>query len=307
MPALGLERKASVKCERKDDEMVIIRMWSGLGNQLFIYGLYEKMRSLGKETYIYRDRRNYASFVKRGNMNISYQLPLLHLNPVEFPEPERIKRYFPSNTWSVRIMRKLDRRVYYEEPAHCGTFDPNILNKDNAFLSGNFQSEMYFEDVGDIIRNKIHFVGSNDNEFSELLSKMREENSVSLQVRLTDYVREKDFFGEIYNSDYYKRSIEKIKEKVSNPVFYLFSDDLETAQKILSEHKIIPVSVNSGMKSYLDMFLMSQCKHHIIANSSFGWWGAWLNSYNDKIVIAPKRWLNTIEAPDICPKSWIRI
>lgn len=285
--------------------MIIIRMWGGLGNQLFLYALYEKMRSLGKETYIYLDKRSY---LEHNNSNIIYQLPLLNLNPVEFPDSERLRRNFTRNNLydciERRVLRRFGRICSEEEN---GRFNPDILKKDHVFLTGYFQTEKYFQDISEAIRSKIHFTGSDDSDFSEILNEMHNDNSVSIHVRLTDYVTFKELYGGICDGNYYRNAIEKIKEKVSDPVFYLFSDDLDAAKEILSEYKTIPVNLNRGSKSYLDMFFMSQCRHHIIANSSFSWWGAWLDSHTDKIVIAPKRWMNTKEFPDICPKSWIRV
>lgn len=282
--------------------MIIIRMCCGLGNQLFLYGMYEKMRSLGKETYIYLDSASYAN---PNNPTSTYQLPLLNLNPAELPVSEHFMRYLSSRKLYHRVLRRLDRRIYFEK--EDGMFDPKVLRRDNAILLGFFQTEKYLEDVSEVIRSKIHFEGSDDPAYSEILEKMSEENSVSIHVRLTDYLKNKNVFEPIYDSDYYQKAIEIMKEKVPNPVFYLFSDDLDAAKKILSGYDVIPVSFNRGSKSYLDMFLMSQCKHNIIANSSFSWWGAWLNSYHDKIVIAPKRWLKTARMLDICPENWIRV
>lgn len=287
--------------------MVIIRMWGGLGNQLFLYALYEKMCSLGRETYIYLDKDSYDYDLNVTGLYRAYQLPLLGLNPEVFPKSEQLRGYLTSRRLYDRVKRRINAeigRIYYEK--ENGRFDPSLLSKDNIFVSGYFQTEKYFEDVSEIIRNKIHFEGSEDNAYSDILKEMRKDNSVSVHVRLTDYLQEKNLGG-ICDADYYKRAIEQIKEKISNPVFYLFSDDLDTAEKILSEHTVIPVRFHRGSKSYLDMFLMSQCKHHIIANSSFSWWGAWLDSGSDKIVIAPKRWANDRGFPDICPESWIRV
>lgn len=294
--------KKSGEKSTKEEKMIIIRVWGGLGNQLFLYALYEKMLSLGKEAYIYVDKRSYSV---QSNPNATYQLPLLGLDPAEFPESERLERYLTSRKLHDRVMRRFDRRLCYE--GEGGKFDPNILKKNNAFLSGYFQTEKYFQDIGDTIRGKIHFTGSDDNTYSEILKGMRKDNSVSLHVRLTDYLTFKELFGGICGDDYYRTAIEKIKERVNDPVFYLFSDDLDAAERMLSGYEVVPVRLNRGSKSYLDMFLMSQCRHHIIANSSFSWWGAWLDPRSDKTVIAPKRWLNTAETPDICPDNWIRV
>ena len=285
--------------------MITIRMIGGLGNQLFLYALYEKMLSLGKEAYIYLDKACYDLYKQQGLVE-AYQLPLLGLDPVDSPASERIRKNFArNNVYDLIERRVLGRfgKIYQEKEE--GKFDPDVLRKDNAFFMGYFQTEKYFEDIGESIRNKIHFEGSDDGAYSEILKEMRKDNSVSIHVR--NYLDATGKFDGICDSNYYRTAIEEIRKKVSNPVFYLFSDNMDAAERMLSEHKVIPVRFNRGPRSYLDMFLMSQCRHHIIANSSFSWWGAWLNPHSDKIVIAPKRWLNDAEFPDICPESWIRI
>ena len=109
------------------------------------------------------------------------------------------------------------------------------------------------------------------------------------------------------NLDYYKRAVEYIKVHIENPVFFVFSDDKEYVTNNLQVENAVYVDFNSGSDSWQDMFLMSQCKHNIIANSTFSWWGAWLNGNLGKIVVAPSRWMTTFENDEIIPPNWIRL
>ena len=282
--------------------MNVIRMWGGLGNQLFIYALYEKFRIIGKETYIYLDKDSYLSHT---NKNIIYQLPLLNLSPMEYDKSEKLHKYLTSQNLFVRLKRKFDGKQYFEK--EHGLFERTVFDLDNKIITGYFQTEKYFDDISDTIRNKICFFEADKGKVLELAQKIKNENAISIHVRLTDYQQFNNLYGGICNKRYYQNAVEYIKNNISNPVFYIFSDDLQQALLMLKDYNCVPVDINRGEKSYLDMYLMSQCKHHIIANSSFSWWGAWLNSNPEKMVIAPSRWVNTDNTPDICPNSWIRL
>lgn len=106
---------------------------------------------------------------------------------------------------------------------------------------------------------------------------------------------------------YYQEAIRYIAERVENPVFYIFSDDLDQAVDMLSEYPFRVVTENRGTDSYKDMYLMSKCRYHIITNSTFSWWGAWLDDREDKVVITPEKWNNLCKAHDICCRGWIMI
>ena len=274
--------------------MNIIKICGGLGNQLFQYGLYEKYMSIGKEVYVFMDKDYYSNV---------YQLPLLSLQPAKYPKTDELQEYLASTNFFTRIKRKFNKKFFYREPEN-GKFNSTIFSIDNKFISGYFQSEKYFEDIGDVIRKKVRFQGSEGKEITEIVNKLGSENSVAVHVRLTDYLLIDDF-NKICGLQYYYAAFEYIYKNIKKPVFYLFSDDLPLARKILKKFEY--KSINLSRPNYLDMYLMSKCRHSIIANSSFSWWGAWLKSNNDKIIIAPQRWSWSRDFPDICPKDWIRI
>ena len=134
------------------------------------------------------------------------------------------------------------------------------------------------------------------------------QSPISIHVRRDDYLSSKyvSGFGGICTIEYYNKAVERIKEEVIDPVFYIFSDDINWCRENLKLEQGVFIDWNTGKESWQDMFLMSQCKHNIIANSSFSWWGAWLNSNSEKIVIAPRIWWNGLK-DDVVPDSWIRI
>lgn len=190
-------------------------------------------------------------------------------------------------------------------------FDPAVLNlTDNSYLEGYWQSERYFCDISDIIHQeftvKQPMEGMN-RELAELISGCE---SVSLHVRRGDYVanpRSLEFHG-ICNLSYYRKCIAAIVQKVQSPHFFVFSDDPNWAiNNIKIEYPTKFITHNGPDKGCDDMRLMSLCRHFILANSSFSWWGAWLNSYPHKLVYAPEKWFNSsdLNTIDLLPKKWI--
>ena len=143
----------------------------------------------------------------------------------------------------------------------------------------------------------------------ECLSEVSNSESVAVHIRRGDYLTgdNLDNYGNICTKDYYNSAIDYIRNHVSNPFFYVFSDEIEWVQENFDFGNVRLVNWNSGNNSFLDMQLMSLCKHQIIANSTFSWWAAWLNQNPDKLVIMPAKWMNHIENPDIGCEGWIRL
>lgn len=192
-------------------------------------------------------------------------------------------------------------------------FNPKVLNlSDDVYLDGYWQSEKYFKDVEEIIRRdftiKIPQAGRN----KELASLINSCESVSLHIRRGDYISNphtKQFHG-ICDLNYYYLCIEQVVKKVERPHFFLFSDDPEWVRENLKvPYPMVLVDHNTTEYAYEDLRLMRQCKHHIIANSTFSWWGAWLNPNPAKLVFAPRQWFSTKEQndADLIPVNWMRV
>lgn len=200
---------------------------------------------------------------------------------------------------------------FYSEPHF--EFDENVFKvKPNTYIEGFFQSEKYFKDIESQIRTDFQFKNEPSEENKELIEKISTTNSISLHIRRGDYVKKKRYQN-LYATcslEYYKKGVEYIAQKYLNPKLFIFSDDIEWVKENLKlPYESVYVFHNNGNKSYEDMRLMSLCKNNIIANSSFSWWGAWLNANPEKIVIAPKIWFNdeNINQSDVISKDWIRI
>jgi len=246
----------------------------------------------------------------------SYELSIFCIN-VKEPDDDNLKKAKPLfyrllNVLSIRTgLSGIQTTKYFIEHEFCYNNSINKVGK-NCFLSGYWQSERYFQNIQSVIREEFRFKPLTDPKNIEWLNKIENENSVSLHIRRADFVNNK--YHDIHGTcsvDYYKKAARYIADKVKRPVFFVFSDSIDWVRKNL----ILPfpceyISGNSGEQSYIDMQLISLCKHNIIANSSFSWWGAWLNQNPEKIVIAPMQWfvskkLNE-QTIDLIPETWLR-
>jgi len=192
-------------------------------------------------------------------------------------------------------------------------FNGDLLKKKivkNVSIIGFFQSEKYFIHYKKIVLKLFRFPKIKDKLVKYYLNLIKNKNSVAIHIRRQDYFNDpkvRHFHG-ILGENYYKKSINYIKKKLKNPIFFIFSDDIELVKKTLTFFNNKKYIFTNTKSSINDLYLMSNCKHFIIANSTFSWWGAWLSKNKHKIVIAPKKWLRAkISTLDIIPESWIKI
>jgi hypothetical protein len=207
-------------------------------------------------------------------------------------------------------MKRADSITYIKEKTR--NFEREILsNQDNIYLDGYWQSEKYFVDIRTILLNELTLKSKIDDINKRFTNRMLDSQSVSIHIRRGDYVSDQNnykLFG-VLGLDYYNKSIKYMLEKVNNPEFFVFSDDPDWAEKNIKINAPLIFIKHNSLKNYEDIRLMSSCKHHIIANSSFSWWGAWLGSNNDKIVIGPSVYYRGAEYKDSdrMPIDWIRM
>jgi hypothetical protein len=275
----------------------------GIGNQLFQYAAarrlaHRRTTSLCLDTGRLGDRS--AADTRR-----DYEL-----NVFTLPQ-HRVISSASDHRLGLLLQRfnPFSRAQVYREAAQ--RFDPRVLElPDNTCLDGYWQSERYFSDAAGVIRSDLAFRRPPEGENARLLDEIRSGTAISLHVRRGDYVNNpttKSFHG-ICSIEYYKDAMSWMHERVSGARLYVFSDDPEWCRKELP----LPagseiVSHNQGSRAWEDLRLMSSCRHHIIANSSFSWWGAWLNPAADKHVIAPRSWFAATDAPDLIPEGWTRL
>lgn len=285
---------------------IIVKFNGGLGNQMFQYAF---ARALEKKTG-FKTIFDMSFFKKKYAR--PYELNVFNLN-AEFVEDFWLKLKLKI-IWELR--KKLNGKKFLGLTLYSEShfeFDENAFKvKPNNYIEGFFQSEKYFKDIEDEIRTDFQFKNSPDEENQKLIEKIVATNSISLHIRRGDYIKKKRYQN-LYATcslDYYKRGVEYITQHHPNPTLFIFSDDIEWVKENLNlPYESVYISHNTGSKSYEDMRLMSLCKHNIIANSSFSWWGAWLNNNKEKVIIAPQKWFNdeSIVQTDVIPENWIKL
>lgn len=286
--------------------MIIIRVMGGLGNQMQQYALYEKFKSLGKETRLDTSWFDNAFMQENVLARRSLELRLFDNLTFEACTPQERESLLGKEGLFSKLGRKLfpsKNKHFYESEM----FHPEIFMFDDAYLEGHWACEKYYHDIMPLLQSKIIFPKNDNIQNNQLKSKMKSENSVSIHIRRGDYLDPENaaMFGGICTNNYYKSAEKYIRDRVTNPHFYLFSDD----PAYLSEHykgeEYTVVDWNHGADSFYDMELMSCCKHNICANSTFSFWGGRLNRTEKKIVIRPAKHKNSQQAdPERMHELW---
>lgn len=274
---------------------VVVRIFGGLGNQLFIYAT-AKALSLRNKTSLELEVR--TGFV-RDNYKRSYKLNYFNINDKKCSYFSSI--LFISRKRFISLSNLFLKNVLFLNEINPSKFQNELLtiNLDkNTFLQGYWQSPLYFKDFENEIKSdlKINLIISNHN--ISILNEIRKVESVSIHVRRIDYPNP-------LKLEYYINAINLISKKLENPAFYIFSDDIDWCKENFDYLKVKYFVENNSQNEIEDFYLMTICNHFIIANSSFSWWGAWLSDHKNKIVIAP---LNPgIGCEGFYPKNWITI
>lgn len=290
--------------------MITLILSGGLGNQMFEYAAGRALSIRHKsdlhiDLYILKKKtkattRNYELTV----FNIETPIKKSFLNKIAvkgfgFLKSSSLGRTFLNN---IGIFRD-EKAQYYDS-----RFDDL---SENTTLFGYFQNENYFKGISKQLRIDFTFKAPLKGQNDEIRSVIEQNTSVSIHIRRGDYSNSNSNLP-ILDISYYKKAIEHVASQVSNPYFFIFSDGIDWVKENLdlSEFNHQFIDWNKNENSYIDMQLMSICKHNIIANSSFSWWGAWLNNNPNKLVIAPNKWYkgDNGKYPDgFLPKEWIAL
>lgn len=270
--------------------MRTVKIIGGLGNQLFQYALLIGLKESFQED-IYVDISGFKDYNLHNGLELEsiFNIKLNVANGAPF-----LARKLTLSRYIKQYLSFLCGRCQFEYPDF--RYIEDIYKDCNKnYYAGYWHHFKYVEPFRDKLLDEYTFPPFTNNENLEVAKTMMKEISVGLHVRRGDYLNEKQYQG-ICSLDYYKRAIEIISKRCGKVAYYVFSNDEQWCRENLSvlfgESKVTYVNWNKGKYSYCDMQLMTYCKGLVIANSSFSWWGAFLNQQENKFVIAPKRWKN---------------
>ncbi len=267
--------------------MIIIEVAGGLGNQLQQYALYRKFLSIGKDA---RLDVSWFEAENQGKMFAGRELELQFFEGLSYSvcTPEEKAALVGGDGLTGKLKRKL-----FPSAIHCfhesQMYHPELLGYEHMYLKGYFACEKYYRDILPELRDEIRFPVSNNSRNEQIALEMRNCESVSVHIRRGDYLNPENerMFGNICTDVYYSKALELLKEEVPGAHFYLFSDDISYIGEKYHGNEYTVVDINRGRDSFFDMWLMSNCRHNICANSTFSFWGARLNHNEKKIIIRP--------------------
>lgn len=293
------------------NNIIIGNLSGGLGNQMFQYAAYRSM-SLNSSRSLLLAIDSFQNY----SLYNGYELnSVFGIN--ETILAQNVKNYL--GFYSPMFIRKLIARAHNWVQPNWFVCDNNFTSKlkifnssDYIYAHGYWQSELFFKDHASLISNIFTFNPSIQFPHISTLRMIQDSNSVSVHIRRGDYIlssKTNKYHG-LCSLEYYLKAFDLMREKVGDVTYFIFTDDTIWAksqiQPLLKNSLVI--EGNTGKKSYIDMQLMSECKHNIIANSSFSWWGAWLNKNPLKVVIAPTKWFaSNTDSSNIIPSSWIKL
>ncbi len=301
--------------------MIIVRLMGGLGNQMFqyafAYALSQKNKTQLKiDTTLLEDRNSADEIVTHRDLLIdkvfNVTLNFASIKEIEYFNGKKYNHLL-GKTYN-KVSQALRKPMLVIEKSR-GFHSEYLTFSNHVCLVGAFQCEKYFKSYDSSIKKLFSFKNPILEISSNLVSEIKTENSVAIHVRRGDYVTSPLYSKTIGTLpiNYYLEAIELIHEKIKNPVFYIFSDDINWCKHNFKSDKYSFCFVDdeqAGAHAANYLQLLTKCKHYIISNSTFSWWGAWLSDNEvDKIVIAPKKWFldESLDSKDIVPENWIRL
>ena len=302
--------------------MIIVKLKGGLGNQMFQYAFgrriaLENNLELKFDITGFKDDRVYRSKYNLDCFNI--------VENIATEKDLRKAKIYTLQNYIGKCVRLLSRiKPYYKRyvinEKKFFSFDPKVIEKKKyVYYNGYWQNEKYFKDIEDIIRKDFTFKNKLNRDNLNISKMMIKTNSVALHIRnygktYNEKASKRDArdFG-IMKMSYYQNALKYLENKINNFRIFIFSNDINWVKNTYDFKYDNIFYVDNEGKDYEQLQLMSLCKHNIIANSTFSWWGAWLNTNPNKIVMAPKMWLRDpaanakIKYEDLYQKEWIII
>ena len=293
--------------------MIVVELSGGLGNQMFQY-TYGVFLSEKLNCGLVIDK-NFLEYYPIGSKNTKRYFELKHFH---ISSGKRLSSgYILSSLLGFKLFYHINRFLYLKRKELTILREEQLNDTDklksNYYIIGHFQSYRYFGSVREKLFKEFRFNGKFDKDNASMMGCIEIADSVSLHVRRGDYLRKNNLTKHgVLDVSYYQEAIEYISNRVESPHFFIFSDDLSWVKDNINfkDSNMTFVDINRGSDSFKDLILMRNCKHNIIANSSFSWWGASLNENKGKIVIAPQNWFVKDSGyldNELIPKEWKRV
>ena len=279
--------------------MIIVKLKGGLGNQLFQY-------AFGRFLAVKNNAEVKFQFllIDKGDTQREYKLDKYN-TVAKIATKDEVEKM---NGMITKIVKLINTKIFKR---YNTGYEPSVLKATNGYMEGFWQSYKYLEPIRDTLLNEITLREPIEKKYQELLNKIENNDSVSLHGRRGDYVNDPKTkkMHNTFGLEYYENAIRIIGEKIPEPIFFVFSDDIEWVKENIKINFTTTFVSDPNMKDHEELMIMSKCKHNIIANSSFSWWGAWLNKNPNKIVIAPQKWFNNLSmsTDNLIPESWLKI
>lgn len=287
--------------------MVIVRLQGGLGNQLFQYAAGRAL-SLHHGVELALDKSWFDNIPINNTLRF-YALDSYNIKARNLSTPEKKLALLYSN----RVLSRIGLLHVKWKLVRENGFDFNESYKlapNNSFLIGYWQSPVYFKDFSEILRSELIPREALKKYHLPTIEAMSSSNSISVHVRRGDYINNPisaNFHG-VCSVDYYLNAVEVIARSAPNPIIYVFSDDVNWVKSNIKFPYPVRYMEGNTENPIWDLYLMTSCKHHVIANSTFSWWGAWLGGNCEKIVVAPRYWFHGGKQPrTLIPEEWITL
>ena len=301
--------------------MKIVNIIGGLGNQMFQYSLAVVLENIYSDEVVKIDTQLYRfPLVKKFKGNnfyhngyeISRIFPNANLPLASCVDLMRNSFFFPNYILNKAIRRLVGHRKteLVQNYKHAYVYESSVLESKCSYYDGYWMNPAYFDDYRDAVWETFTFKEFTSNENVKWASMLSSDSSVTLHVRRGDYVGGSTF-KDICTLAYYRNAINEARKYIEEPVFYVFSNDqgwcLENLKNEFGDSEVHFIGNNKGDESYRDMQLMTLARCNILANSSFSWWGAYLNKRHDHLTFCPERWVNNLECDGICLNDWKKI
>lgn len=292
------------------DKLDIVRFKGGLGNQMFQYALLRALTQRG------RDVRANLGFYRMHPELMRFCLtdvfPHIDIRFIEDEKFEQLNQSWREIKRQDEILKKYlsnysGRFFWVEEP--LGIYNEGVFETKNCAFVGYWQTEKYFKNIRNVLLEDFSFKHG-DVKFEQLKRELgKNPQYVSVHIRRGDYLQNPEIYGNLAETNYYKEAMEYINAKVDNPVYVYFSDEIQWVKERFDYNNAIFIedSMFDDYCMWYDMCLMSCCAHNILANSSFSWWGAWLNKNEDKIVVSPEIWFKNATMQDVWCDGWVKM